>query len=381
MNNSLKLESHHLNTLFNSLKRDNYTLIAPIISNGSIIYDQVNSAEELPRGWTDEQEAAAYRLKKQNDNAYFSYNVSPYSWKKFLFPPHIRLFTVESKGKSFKINSSDAPIPAYAFIGVRPCELNAIKIQDKVFNNGQYTDTVYKTRREKVFIVAVSCTQAGGTCFCVSMNSGPKVNPPSPPLEKGSNGGFDIALTEVIDKGEHYFIVEAGSEKGNDLMSKIPHTVAGQLEIENANKLVQTTARQMNKSMDTKNIKELLYANLESRHWDDVASRCLTCANCTMVCPTCFCTTVEDVTDLTGENVERWKRWDSCFTVDFAKVFGGNFRSSSRARYRQWMTHKLASWIDQFGTSGCVGCGRCITWCPVGIDITEEVKKIKGETK
>ncbi|OGW01471.1 MAG: sulfite reductase subunit A [Nitrospinae bacterium RIFCSPLOWO2_02_39_17] len=367
MNNSLKLESHHLNTLFNSLKRDNYTLIAPIISNGSIIYEQVNSAEELPRGWTDEQEAATYRLKKQNDNAYFSYNVSPYSWKKFLFPPHIRLFTVESKGKSFKINSSDAPIPAYAFIGVRPCELNAIKIQDKVFNNGQYTDTVYKTRREKVFIVAVNCTQAGGTCFCVSMNTGPK-----------AKGGFDIALTEVINEDGHFFIADPGSEKGTKLMEDIPCSTARQSEIETAERLVQTTAQNMGRSLDTNDIKKLLFASLDSPYWNDVASRCLTCANCTLVCPTCFCSTVEDITDISGEHAERWRRWDSCFTMDFARVFGGNFRPSSKGRYRQWLTHKLASWIDQFGTSGCVGCGRCITWCPVGIDITEEVKRLKN---
>ncbi|OGW11257.1 MAG: sulfite reductase subunit A [Nitrospinae bacterium RIFCSPLOWO2_12_39_16] len=372
MKSHLKIESKQLNILFDSLKDLGYTIVAPTIREGSIVYDNIDSASELPVGWTDEQSAATYRLKRRGDNSYFGYNLSPYAWKRFLFPPRVKIFSAVRKGKSFKVNSDskDASVPNYAFIGVRPCELQAIKIQDKVFNNGQYIDTVYKNRKEKVFIAAVNCTQAGGTCFCVSMNSGPK-----------ADNGFDIALTEIIDKGEHYFIVEAGSEKGNELMSKIPHTVAGQSEIENANKLVQTTAKQMNKSMDTKDIKELLYANLESRHWDDVATRCLTCANCTMVCPTCFCTTVEDVTDLTGDNAERWKRWDSCFTMDFAKVFGGNFRSSSRARYRQWMTHKLASWIDQFGTSGCVGCGRCITWCPVGIDITEEVKKIKGETK
>jgi Fe-S oxidoreductase len=96
-----------------------------------------------------------------------------------------------------------------------------------------------------------------------------------------------------------------------------------------------------------------------------------------MVCPTCFCTTVEDVSDVTGDHAERWRRWDSCFTLGFSYIHGGSIRNSGKARYRQWMTHKLASWIDQFGTSGCVGCGRCITWCPVGIDITEEARAIR----
>jgi ferredoxin len=129
--------------------------------------------------------------------------------------------------------------------------------------------------------------------------------------------------------------------------------------------------------MESRDVKDLLYRNLEHPRWDEVATRCLSCANCTMVCPTCFCTTVEDVTDLSGEHAERWQRWDSCFTQAFSYVHGGSVRPSTKAKYRQWMTHKLATWLDQFGSSGCVGCGRCITWCPVGIDITEEVRAIR----
>ena len=157
----------------------------------------------------------------------------------------------------------------------------------------------------------------------------------------------------------------------------MPHKAASAEEKAKAEGIVAKAARQMGRTLDTKGIKELLYRNYENPRWDDVAKRCLTCGNCTLVCPTCFCTTVEDVTDLTGEHVERWRKLDSCFTMDFSYIHGGSIRSSPRARYRQWMTHKLATWIDQFGTSGCVGCGRCITWCPVGIDITEEAAAIR----
>ena len=129
--------------------------------------------------------------------------------------------------------------------------------------------------------------------------------------------------------------------------------------------------------MNTSVIRELLYNNLENPHWDEVATRCLNCANCTMVCPTCFCTTVQDVTDLTGKHAERWRKWDSCFSTEFSYIHGGSIRTSAKSRYRQWLVHKLASWHDQFGTSGCVGCGRCITWCPVGIDITEEANAFR----
>lgn len=96
-----------------------------------------------------------------------------------------------------------------------------------------------------------------------------------------------------------------------------------------------------------------------------------------MVCPTCFCSSVHDVADLSGDNVERIRQWDSCFNLDFSYTKGGTVRDNTRSRYRQWLTHKLASWQDQFDSLGCVGCGRCITWCPVGIDLTEEVQAIR----
>jgi formate hydrogenlyase subunit 6/NADH:ubiquinone oxidoreductase subunit I len=109
-----------------------------------------------------------------------------------------------------------------------------------------------------------------------------------------------------------------------------------------------------------------------------VAQRCLACTNCTLVCPTCFCVAVEDTTDLAGDHVERHRRWDSCFTAGHSYVHGGSVHASTASRYRQWMTHKLSTWFDQFGSSGCVGCGRCIAWCPAAIDITEEAAAITG---
>jgi formate hydrogenlyase subunit 6/NADH:ubiquinone oxidoreductase subunit I len=239
-------------------------------------------------------------------------------------------------------------------------------VQDKVFMHGAYTDPTYAARRQAAFIVAVNCGQAGGTCFCVSMQTGPK-----------ATGGFDLALTEILAAGRHDFVVDVGSDRGAAVMRDVPHRQAQTEESDAAERIVAHTARQMGRTLDTTGIKDLLYRNLEHPRWDEVAARCLSCANCTMVCPTCFCTTVEDVTDLTGQHAERWRTWDSCFTLDFSYLHGGSVRTSTRARYRHWLTHKLATWIDQFGTSGCVGCGRCITWCPVAIDITQEVQAIR----
>ncbi len=365
--NSFILEKNDFQKMLDALKERNYTLVAPTLRDGAIIYDEIDSAEELPEGWTDVQEAGSYRIEPRKDKALFGYVVGPHSWKKFLHPPNVRLWRAErNEENSFEIKNENEELPKYAFIGVRSCELHAIATQDKVFIGGQYTDSVYQTRREQIFTIAVNCGQAGGTCFCVSMETGPK-----------ATFGYDIVLTEIIEDGRHYFVAQAGTEKGENVLDQITNRKANDEETQTAEKIVAETAKNMGRKMDTEDIKELLYRNLENPRWDDVAERCLTCANCTMVCPTCFCTTFEDTTDLSGENAERWRRWDSCFTLDFSYIHGGSVRTSAKSRYRQWMTHKLASWIDQFETSGCVGCGRCLTWCPVGIDITEEVQAIR----
>jgi sulfhydrogenase subunit beta (sulfur reductase) len=222
------------------------------------------------------------------------------------------------------------------------------------------------TRREKTFIVAVNCSKVGATCFCVSMNTGPKVKT-----------GFDIALTEIMDDGGHRFLVEAGSEAGRAMLAGLPQRPATENDLAAADAVTARTAASMGRQMPAGEVRELLMRNLEHPRWTDVAERCLSCANCTMVCPTCFCTSVEDASDLTGEETSRSRRWDSCFTMDFSYIHGGSVRPSTKSRYRQWLTHKLSTWHDQFGSSGCVGCGRCITWCPAAIDITEEVRAIR----
>jgi sulfhydrogenase subunit beta (sulfur reductase) len=356
--------------LLNALTERGYRVVGPTVREGAIVYDQLHAQSDLPIGWTDEQEAGTYRLKKRDDEALFGYVVGPHSWKKFLLVPELRLWQAHRGENGFEIVETRNEVPKLAFIGVRSCELHAIAIQDKVFIQGQYVDSSYARRRERVFILAVNCGQAGATCFCVSMNTGPK-----------ASQGFDLALTEVLEDGRHYFVAEAGSELGAEVLADVRHRNASEHELVTADRIVANTADHMGRQLDTAGIKELFYRNYENSRWDDVAKRCLTCANCTMVCPTCFCTTVEDTTDLTGENAERWRKWDSCFTMDFSYIHGGSVRSSTASRYRQWITHKLATWFDQFGTSGCVGCGRCITWCPVAIDITEEARAIRDSER
>jgi ferredoxin len=355
--------------LLGAIIRRGYTVLGPTVRDGAIVYDEVARSADLPIGWTDEQDGGHYRLRRRDDRALFGYAVGPHSWKAFQLPAEVRLWraTVDEHGGLTQIEEPRPPARRYAFLGARSCELHAMGILDRVLLGGSHPDPADRARTADVFVVAVQCGQAGGTCFCVSMGTGPV-----------AERGFDLALTEVLQGAEHYFVVEVGSERGAEVLADVPHRASEESERQAARERQARAAASMGRELDTGGIKELLYRNYDHPRWDEVAERCLTCGNCTMVCPTCFCTTVEDVTDLAGEHVERHQRWDSCFTVDYSGIHGGAVRGSARSRYRQWMTHKLATWFDQFGTSGCVGCGRCITWCPVGIDITEEARAIRA---
>ena len=361
------LGANRLGDLISALRRRGYWVIAPTVRDGAIVLDAIESASELPFGWTDEQAPGNYRVKLREDQAAFGYASGPHSWKRFLHPPEVRLWAAEKQDGSFRIlNNESKPKAPSAFLGVRACDLAAIAAQDRVLLGDRYRDPIYQSRREGAFIVAVQCNQAAPTCFCASMGTGPELQ-----------GGFDLALAELVDGHGHRFLIQAGSDRGAELLSELETTASTEDDIEAARAGVKSAAERQTRRIDRDGVRELLYRNFDHPQWEKVASRCLACGNCTMVCPTCFCVTVEDVSDVSGTHAERWRRWDSCFTQSFSYIHGGSIRASGKARYRQWMTHKLAAWIDQFGSSGCVGCGRCITWCPVGIDITQEVQAIR----
>lgn len=350
--------------LLDALLRRGFRVIGPRVAEGAIVYDEIVSSGDLPQGWTDSQAPGRYRLERRTDNAWFGYVVGPHSWKRWLFPPRAIVATADSTQDGWQFSEPADTERPLALIGVRACELAAIAVQDRVFLEGAYIDPIYQRRREQAFIIAVNCTQAASTCFCTSMNTGPECR-----------RGFDLALTELADG----FTVEIGSSAGGRLLAELPTRPVSDTETRQAAAARQQAVDQIAKRLNTDGIRNLLLNNLDHPRWDDVASRCLSCTNCTMVCPTCFCASVDEVSDLDGEHIQRERKWDSCFNIDFSYMGGAPVRNQIRARYRQWLTHKLASWIDQFDTSGCVGCGRCITWCPVGIDLTEEVAAIRGE--
>jgi ferredoxin len=353
--------------LLDALAGRGYQVMGPTLKDGRLVYGEIGQVTDFPAGWTAIQEGGAFRLKKRPDQAWFGFAVGQQSWKQFLLPPLQTLWQAHREGSGWRVVPQAAAVPKFAFIGVRSCELQAMAVQDRVFLQGAHVDPTYQARREQAFIVAVNCAhQDRGTCFCASLGTGPRVT-----------AGFDLVLTEVLRGDDHFFVVEPGTRRGAEVIQAAPRRTAAPEEIEAANRLIAAIAGNMGRVLDPTGIKESLYANYEHPRWDEVAARCLNCGNCTMVCPTCFCHTLEDSMDLTGAAAERRRCLDSCFTVDFSYLHGGSIRTSPKSRYRQWLTHKLAAWIDQFGCSGCVGCGRCITWCPVGIDITEEVRALR----
>ena len=356
-----------LDELIALLSGRGYTVIGPRVRDGAILYEEVSSSADLPEGVTDEQEGGTYRLHERDDEALFGFNNGPNSWKHHLFPPNLTLWKAKrAEDGAISYEEQDEERPRYAFIGVRSCDLAAIAVQDKVFIGDSYTDADYEARRRDAFIVAVNCSKAGNTCFCVSMETGPR-----------AESGYDLALTELLE-GSTASWSRPGPSGGGRCWRARCRARPMRATAAAAARVSEECASQMGRELDTDGIKELLYRNMEHPRWDEVSERCLTCGNCTLVCPTCFCHTVEDTSDLAGEEAERVRQWDSCFTLDHSYIHGGSVRNSPPSRYRQWMTHKLATWIDQFGTSGCVGCGRCITWCPVAIDITEEAAAIRA---
>jgi ferredoxin len=358
------LEPTALQALIDALRGRGYRPIGPVLRQGAITLGDLTGVEDIPRGIGDSQEKGHYRVRERGDDLLFGFAAAAQSAKSVLFPPDELLWRGRRTEDGFTVEPAEDDRRPIALIGVRGCDLAAIGIHDTVLLGREAVDAHYAGRRADAFLVAVTCGSPAGTCFCASMGTGPKPGP-----------GADLTLTELTDP--HRFLVEPGTQAGEELLAELPTRPATQADLATADQVVTDAVAAMGRTMRTDDLHDLLLSSAESARWDDVASRCLACTNCTTVCPTCFCTSIEDVSDLTGDLDERHRVWDSCFSMEYSRLHGGAVRTWVGSRYRQWLTHKLATWHDQFDSSGCVGCGRCITWCPAAIDLTEEVTALR----
>ncbi len=354
------LPRNDLDRLFSTLHADGRAVVGPTIREGAVVYDRLDTIDDLPVGWTVDSEPGTYRLRRTDENRAFDYGVGVTAWKQFTYPPRVPLTTT---GEADGLVSSAEPEPLpMAFVGVRACELAALDIQERVLRAGPAGDADHAARRDAALVVAVECAVATSTCFCTSMGTGPEVT-----------DGADIVLSELDDG----FTVRAKTPAGDRIVSamRLPEAAPGQVEA--AASQVAAVRATIGDPVPTDGLAERLRAAPEHPRWAEVAERCLACTNCTLVCPTCFCTSVTVASDLDGVVGTTERTWDSCFTLGFGRVAGeANFRPRVADRYRQWLTHKFSTWWDQFGSTGCVGCGRCIAWCPVGIDVREELLAI-----
>ncbi|MCP9468824.1 MAG: 4Fe-4S dicluster domain-containing protein [Nitrospira sp.] len=352
------LPSADCHLLLDALQAKGYCVIGPTLRDEAVVWDTITRVSDLPIGWRDRQEPGRYRLERTGTGEIFGVVHGPQSLKPFAFAPRESLLQIERTSNGWSIHPLFPKPEKIALLGARPCDVAGLAIQDQIFLRGPYRDPPYASRRENLFVIVVNCTRALSTCFCSSMKTGPR-----------AQTGFDLALTELDD----VLLIEAGSEAGKAILTALPMSPASEALLAKASKRIDACAESQTRLQEQEVLPQALYDAHDHQRWDEVASRCLACTNCTMVCPTCFCHTVEDRPALDGQHGERTRLWDSCFTHEHGYIHGKNIRPTIKDRYRMWLTHKFAAWHDQFGMSGCVGCGRCITWCPVGIDVREEV--------
>jgi ferredoxin len=355
---ALFLPRARLQDLIDALRARGLHCVGPQVRDGAIVYDDLDRAAQLPAGAHAEQAPGSYRLAASGSPRQFAWANGPQALKPFLFAPRETLWHAQRGAGGHIAFTGQAPEPApLAVIGARACDLAALALQDAHFLERDYVDPYYAARRRNLFVVAVECSHPAATCFCASTGDGPQVR-----------RGSDISLVELDDG----FVARDDSVRGGEVLAALALAPASSDQLTQAGAQTDAAAATQTRSLPSLNLRDTLLASLNHPRWDAVAARCLSCGNCTAVCPTCFCHAQRDAPQLDGDSSEHVREWDSCFSRGHSYLHGFTVRPDTRSRYRQWLVHKLGTWHDQYGRSGCVGCGRCIAWCPVGIDLTEE---------
>jgi sulfhydrogenase subunit beta (sulfur reductase) len=348
-------------SLIDTLTEMGAECLGPTIQDGAIVYAPIDSSSDFPQGIHDQQSPGSYKLTTDNSPRWFAWANGPQALKPLLFAPEEKLWQVERDATGhLEFKAHAPPKKVTAVIGVRACDLAALALQNKHFLDRSEPDPAYATRYQHLIVIAVNCTHPAATCFCHVTGDGPT-----------ASEHYDILLDE-LDEG---FAVIIGSIKGKEIVDQLNLQPITDTQVAAIDTAHNTARQQFTRQLPQTDIPDLLFSQQESGQWHDIGERCLSCGNCTSVCPTCFCHHTIEEPALDGTHSERWRQWNSCFSQRHSYIHGITLRQETRFRYRQWLTHKFASWVSQYGRSGCVGCGRCITWCPVGIDVTEELQR------
>jgi ferredoxin len=345
--------------LLRNLQGLGYTVVGPSLSEGVVRLREIDDAGDLAAGILDEHAPGRYTVASGSRLMFASVN-GPDSPKKFLHPAEVEIQRLAEADRGFKEVSRFHSQKKYAFVGIRPCDLKGVEVMDRTMMAPGFEDPVYSSFRKDSVFVVVNCTRSGSNCFCTTMGTGPE-----------AESGYDVAITELPDK-----LILDVPEKSIGLLRGVDATPASEDDVREGREAVARARDQMNRRFERENLSAKMGEGMDSSVWGQAAERCLACGNCSLVCPTCFCNSLQDREDLAEGTVSRVRVWDSCLSKEFTYSAGGNPRQQKLARYRQFVMHKFAYWPEQFGPYGCVGCGRCVTWCPVGIDITATVSGV-----
>ena len=349
--------------LYQALTEQGYEVIGPKVKDGAIDFSLISGFEQLPWGQQEEVSPGSYRLKSVDPNRCFAWNTGPQLLKPWLFKAQQTLWLGEESEQGIRFRQAQSQSRPLAFVGVRACDIAALYLQDKHFMYGAFPDPWYSEQRHQLCLVAVNCSRSADTCFCASTGDGPEVT-----------FGFDLLLDELDDG----YLLHSKSEKGSAVIEHLPLVKPEEHHFHASREQISQASRQQKRMPSEPELRGLL-SHLNDQKWQSIAQRCLACGNCTSVCPTCFCSKQESMAgEQRGQHMQV-RYWDSCFTEKHGYIAGKNIRGEISQRYRQWMVHKLSTWQDQYDRSGCVGCGRCISWCPAAIDLVDEVNAMLGE--
>lgn len=309
------------------------------------------------------EHAGKYRFQRLTrwSEARLDYDRTILPPKKYFLPPRETLFSYrDGKGYIPCVDGLEQPIVLF---GVHACDVYALNILDQVFS-GRFADPYYQTRRKNIAVIGIDCVP-DEHCFCRSMRA------------DFVDRGFDLFFYDIGD----YYLTLVGSARGDDMVLATgplfqPVTRA---DVEEYKHRSSNKRQSFRLDVEIRDLPEIFEMEYQSGIWDELGEKCLSCGSCSMVCPTCYCFDVADDVELGSPAGRRTRSWDSCLFATHALVAGGeNFRKTRASRIKFRFYHKQRGFVAEYGRPSCVGCGRCITACPVKIDIIEVINRLRG---